>query len=112
MEVLWDHADVELTGREVADTLEGYAYTTVATVLDRLVHKELVRRRMDGRIIRFAAVGTGGSHTAVLMHQALAAGADPETALVRFAATLSPAEAATLRRTLEELASGTAAAGD
>ena len=31
----------------------GYAYTTVATVLDRLVHKGMVGRRMEGRAIKF-----------------------------------------------------------
>ena len=69
----------------------------MATVLDRLVRKELVRRRMDGRKIRFTPVGSPGAHAAVLMRQAMAAGSDPETALVTFAETLTPAEAATLR---------------
>jgi len=92
-----------MTGRDVADVLPGYAYTTVATVLDRLAQKGLVRRRMDGRTIRFAATGTGATHTAVQMHEALAATSDPDAALVRFAATVSQSEAAVLRRALEEL---------
>ncbi len=75
----------------------------MATVLDRLVHKGLVRRRMDGRSIRFAAVGTQGAHTAVLMHEALSHGQDPDAALAHFAGILSPEEAAVLRASLAGL---------
>ena len=89
--------------RDVADVLPDYAYTTVATVLDRLVHKGLVQRRMDGRTIQFTGVGTPGTHTAVLMHEALAVDRDTDAALLRFAETLSPSEAAVLRRALNAL---------
>ena len=75
----------------------------MATVLDRLVHKGLVRRRMDGRAIRFAANGSQGAHTAVLMHETLSRGDDPEAALARFAEILSPEEAAVLRASLAAL---------
>jgi predicted transcriptional regulator len=103
MTILWDHAPDESTGRALANALPQHAYTTVATVLDRLVHKGLVRRRMGGRTIYFAAVGTEGAHTAVLMHEALADGHDPGAALVQFAGTLSPEEAAVLRSSLDAL---------
>jgi predicted transcriptional regulator len=103
MDILWEGADRELSGRDVADALPGYAYTTVATVLDRLSHKGLVRRRMDGRSIRYAAIGTPGAHAAVLMHEALAVARDPDSALVRFAETLSSSEASILRSALNEL---------
>jgi predicted transcriptional regulator len=102
MDVLWDWNGGELAGRAVADALPGYAYTTVATVLDRLVHKGLVRRRMEGRTIRFAAAGTRAAHTAVLMHEALGATRDPDAALVRFAQTVSPKEAEVLRAVLDD----------
>jgi predicted transcriptional regulator len=95
----------------VADSLSEHAYTTVATVLDRLVHKGLVRRRMDGRTIRFAAVGTPGAHTAVLMHEALSDGQDPSSALAHFAGILSPDEAAVLRASLDALEHGTGSNG-
>ena len=36
-----------MAGREVAGLLPENAYTTVATVLDRLVHKGLVQRKME-----------------------------------------------------------------
>jgi predicted transcriptional regulator len=103
MDILWEASDRELSGRDVADVLPEYAYTTVATVLDRLVHKGLVRRRMNGRSIRFGAIGTRGAHTAVLMHEALAVDGDRDAALVRFAETLSPTEAAILRHSLDAL---------
>ncbi|MGD0395070.1 MAG: BlaI/MecI/CopY family transcriptional regulator [Acidimicrobiales bacterium] len=102
IEVLWNEPGREQTGREVANALSGYAYTTVATVLDRLTHKGLVRRRLEGRTIRFAATGTGATHTAVVMYEALEETPDLDAALVRFAETISDAEAAALRRALDK----------
>lgn len=103
MEIVWSRSDTELKVREVADGLPEYAYTTVATVLDRLVHKGVVRRRRDGRTVLFTSVGTPGAHTAVLMHEALAVDRDTDAALLRFAETLSTSEAAILRRGLDAL---------
>jgi predicted transcriptional regulator len=100
MEILWEDPGRELSGRDVANVLSGSAYTTVATVLDRLVGKGLVRRRMDGGSIRFAPIGTESAYTAVLMREALAADGDPKSALMRFAQTLSSAEASVLRHWL------------
>jgi predicted transcriptional regulator len=103
MDILWEEPGQALAGRDVASLLPENAYTTVATVLDRLVHKGLVHRKMEGRFIRFTAIGTPGAHTALLMHEALAIGGDDrESALVRFAETLSPAEAAVLAQTLRD----------
>lgn len=101
--ILWEEPDRAMTGRDVAQRLAENAYTTVATVLDRLVHKGLVRREMEGRHIRFTAIGSPGAHTAVLMHEALAAGGDDRNAaLVRFAQNLTPEEVAVLRRSLRD----------
>lgn len=91
MDVLWAQPGAELTGREVYSELPGYAYTTVATVLDRLARKGEVRRRKEGRTIRFAATGTGSTHTAKAMREALEAAADPREALARFLEAI-PAE--------------------
>ncbi len=101
IEILWNEPGHEQTGREVANELPDYAYTTVATVLDRLAHKGLVRRRREGRTIRFASTGTGAAHTAVLMHDALGATSDTDAALARFAEIVSPEEAAVLRQALD-----------
>jgi predicted transcriptional regulator len=103
MDVLWEKPGRELAGRDVADALPGYAYTTVTTVLDRLVHKGLVSRRMDGRTIRFSTTGSRAAHTAELMHEALIVDRDPGSALVRFAETLSREEETVLRRALDKV---------
>ena len=100
MEILWKDPSQELTGRDVADVFPESAYTTVATVLDRLVRKGLVRRRTVRGSIHFAAIGTQGAYTAMLMREALSAGDDPEAALVRFTEILSPSEVAVLRNSL------------
>jgi predicted transcriptional regulator len=104
--LVWDLHDPEPTVGDVADVLPEYAYTTIATVLDRLVNKGLLSRRRDGRSIRFAPIGVRGAHTAVVMRQALVADGDPSAALVCFADTLSPSEVAVL---LDALAQRTSA---
>ncbi len=104
MEILWEASGREVTGRQVADLLPGYAYTTVATVLDRLSHKGLVLRRKEGRTIRFMVTGTPAAHTAMLMHETLKVTSDPEGALACFAELVSASEAVILRRAFEERA--------
>ncbi len=105
IDVLWEVPDRELTGRDVSDVLPEYAYTTVATVLDRLVHKGLVTRRMEGRIIRFSTTDSRAAHTAQMMHDALVEAHDPDAALTRFAEAMTPSEANALRRALAALES-------
>lgn len=100
IDVLWEVPGRELTGRDVANRLPDYAYTTVATVLDRLFRKNLVRRRLDGRTIKFAATGSGATHTATLMREALGLTGDRDAALISFAESVSPSEADVLRRAL------------
>jgi predicted transcriptional regulator len=102
MEILWTHGGDELTARNVADVLPDYAYTTVATVLDRLVHKGIVRRRMVDRSVRFAPLGSQGAYAAVLMREALSEGRDSATALTQFVGSLSAEEAAVLRASMED----------
>jgi len=100
MEIVWESGDREVSVRDVADALPNHAYTTVATVLDRLVHKGILHRRLDARTIRFATVGSKGTHTAVLMQRLLTEDGDPEAALQRFAESLSDSDASVLRRSL------------
>jgi predicted transcriptional regulator len=82
----------------VANGFPEHAYTTVTTVLGRLVHRGLLHCQLDGRSIRFAVVGNRAAPTAVLMHEDLFAGNDPDATLVIFSPTLSPTEATILRR--------------
>jgi predicted transcriptional regulator len=102
MDLLWEDPGREFTGRDVAKALPDYAYTTVATILDRLVQKLMVNRRMEGRAIRFSTTGTRADHTAELMHETLVITGDTDAALLRFAETLSRSEAAVLRRALDQ----------
>lgn len=100
MDVLWASMGTGLTVREVSEQLPHHAYTTVLTVLDRLGRKQLVRRTKDGRAHRYQAVASREAYTAELMHEALGAAPDPEAVLVRFAETVTSAEAVVLRRAL------------
>ena len=103
MEILWESKDREMSVRDVAGELPEYAYTTVATVLDRLVNKGMLTRRMHGRAILFAVVGSEGAHTAVLMRKALEEDSDPDAALSCFVEGLSDSEASALRRALDQV---------
>ena len=102
MEVLWEGPGRERTGREVADAFPDYAYTTLSTVLDRLVTKELLDRRQDGRVIHYSATNTRAVHTALLMQEALNATRDPDAALACFAQGLSASQADALRMALDD----------
>ena len=103
MEVLWK-AGTEMSGSEVAGELPSYAYTTVATVLDRLSHKGLVRRRWEGRARRYEPTGSQSEHTASLMHEALRDDNEPGSALKAFVASLSSEEREALRHVLQKRA--------
>lgn len=88
MEILWGDLAREFSAREVADQLPDYAYTTIATVLDRLVGKELLQRRLEGRVVMFTAADTRAVHTAELMLEVLNATRDPDGALAAFSQRL------------------------
>jgi len=103
MDILWDAGGRALSGREVADQLPDRAYTTVLTILDRLRRKKLVERSDDGKVHVFRAVATREAYMAELMVQSLDGARDRSAVLVRFAATVSPEEAAVLRAALEGL---------
>lgn len=94
------------SGREVHDKLAGrdLAYTTVMTVLDRLVAKDVVERERDGRAFRYSPRLSRAAMTAELMHEALeVTGADRSQALVSFVGEARPEDLAALRRALADL---------
>lgn len=101
MEVLWDNSGQPLRGRAVADKLPEYAYTTVATVLDRLSRKGQVRRTTEGRVNLYSATGSAGDHAAKAMRQALESAHDPADALAQFVAGMPAGQLGTLRRALD-----------
>ena len=106
MDLLWD-ADAPLTGREVLDLLtptRDLAYTTVATILDRLARKHVVARERHGRAFTYAPRVGRDELTVTLMHEVLAsAGEDRTAALVHFAETASVDDAQALRDALARI---------
>lgn len=110
MDVLWG-ATSPLTVREVQDGLEAsgtrdLAYTTVMTVLDRLGTKEMVSRERDGRAFRYTAALFREAATAEALNATLDSSGDRTAALLHFARTVDPAEAAALRAALDEIDAG------
>lgn len=96
MNTLWERPGDQVTVRQLAERFPEHAYTTVATVLDRLAGKGMVRRDSGQRVVRYAANGSRSAHTAMLMVDALRRSDDPLEALNSFARTLLPAEVAAL----------------
>ena len=112
LECLWDldaaadQGSRGASGREVHARLAGrdLAYTTVMTVLDRLVAKDVVVREREGRAFRYSPRLGRAAMTAELMREALeVTGADRGQALVSFVGEASEEDLEVLRRALAEL---------
>jgi predicted transcriptional regulator len=71
------------TGKELLARFDDrtIAYTTLMTVLGRLVEKGLAQRVPEGRVIRFRAAGDADQLTAQAMAQLLASARDPRAVL-------------------------------
>lgn len=93
LEELWLAADW-LNGREVWERLgdDSRAYTTVMTILSRLVDKGLVEREVRGRGHVYRAAGDRDELTAKAISSLLAATADPRSALAHFVEGLDDPE--------------------
>jgi predicted transcriptional regulator len=104
MEVLWERA-TPATAREVGRTLadRDLAYTTVMTVLDRLAKKGFVQREQVGRAWSYTPTASREAYITRLMLDALDLTGDRDAALVRFARSVSGAEAELLREALDEV---------
>jgi len=112
MDVLWD-ADGEVSVRDVhaALTDRDLAYTTVMTVLVRLVGKGLAERELDGRAWRYRPARSRQDLTADAMNEALGTDeAGRSAALVAFVEKVTPDEADLLRKALAALEGSSAAA--
>jgi predicted transcriptional regulator len=85
LDVLWS-ARTWLSGREVWERLgdESRAYTTVMTVLGRLVDKSLVERVEEGKGHVYRAAGDPDELTAQAIRSLLSATAHPRVALAHF----------------------------
>lgn len=102
MEVVWARAEpatVRAVHEELAD--RGLAYTTVMTVLTRLAAKGVVRRKRSGRAWLYAPAASREEYVAELMLEALEMTGDRDSALVRFAQSVTTDEADALRKALE-----------
>lgn len=117
MEALWagcEPGGAGMTGREVLAALAGrdLAYTTVMTVLDRLAGKRMALRERDGQAWRYRPAAPREAYVAQLMLEALdlaepTSGQDRSgrgAALIRFARSVTGADAELLRRALTEQA--------
>ncbi|MET8243906.1 BlaI/MecI/CopY family transcriptional regulator [Streptomyces sp. NPDC005202] len=100
---LWA-ADGPLTAAQVNERLPGdLAYTTVLTILSRLVDKGMVTRHKAGRSYAFAPARDEATHTAGQMRSLLEHGSDREAVLSRFVDELSADDERLLQRLLGEL---------
>ena len=105
MAELWA-ADEPLPVRAVLERLQTgreLAYTTVMTVLENLRRKGLVERIKAGRAYDYRPLLSREEHTATLMQEVLAGGADRRVTLLRFAEQIPPAELASLRAALDAI---------
>lgn len=85
LQVLWE-ATEPMTGRELCEALPGgpRAYTTVMTVVGRLVDKGLVEKISDGRGFRYQAAGDLEHLTAKAIGQLVSSAGDPAAVLAYF----------------------------
>jgi predicted transcriptional regulator len=105
LEALWA-AGGWVSGRQLWESLgdESRAYTTVMTVLSRLVGKKLVERVEDGRGHRYRAAGDPDELTAQAIRSLLSAAQDPRMALAHFVEGLEdPVMLAELAAVLERV---------
>ncbi|KHL15891.1 UNVERIFIED_CONTAM: hypothetical protein LK11_19175 [Mumia flava] len=105
MDRLWD-AETPMTGRSVLESLRDrdLAYTTVTTILDRLVGKGFAGRDRVGRSYQYHASVGRDELTAQMLRSVLdSAGDDATGALVHFAEQATDDEAEALRRALERI---------
>ncbi|HLH45582.1 MAG TPA: BlaI/MecI/CopY family transcriptional regulator [Acidimicrobiales bacterium] len=93
LDVLWS-ARSWLSGRDVLERLgdESRAYTTVMTVLGRLVDKSLVVRVEEGKGHLYRAAGDPDELTAQAIRSLLQATAHPRVALAHFIDSLDDPE--------------------
>lgn len=103
---LWAAAK-PLTPGETAAAVGGQlAYTTVQTILTRLVAKGVVAREQVGRAFAYTPVLDQAGVVASRMRAALTSGGDASAVLSRFVGTLTPEEEQALARLLQQRRGG------
>jgi predicted transcriptional regulator len=90
-----------LTPGEVGDRLDGdLSYSTVVTILGRLLSKRILTRSRHGRAYAYRPVADMAGLAALRMHQVLSAVSDRDAVLARFVGDLSAADEALFRQLL------------
>jgi len=103
MAIVWA-ADGPVTGRVVVDELtqeRPVAYTTVLTVMDRLVRKGMLTRQRSGRAHTYQAATSRAAYTAELMASVLGSSDDRSAVLLHFVEQIPPDQAAALQAALD-----------
>lgn len=105
LRVLWA-ADGPLSPREINDRLDaGYAYTSVATILTRLLAKDLVVRHPAGRAFVYEAFVDEPDLAARRIGELLDSSSDRSQVLNRFIGSLSARETRVIRAMLDKASS-------
>jgi predicted transcriptional regulator len=101
MRVLWD-AEGPLLPGEITDRLDGgYAYTSIATILSRLLAKGLVERSPAGRAFAYRPVIDEPDLAVRRIGELLDASSDRSQVLSRLIGNLSDREASAIRAMLD-----------
>jgi predicted transcriptional regulator len=103
MAVIWA-ADSPVTGRAVVDELNrerAVAYTTVLTVMDRLVDKGMLTKQRTGRAHTYQAATSRAGYTAELMASVLGSSDDRSAVLLHFVEHIPPDQADALQAALD-----------
>jgi predicted transcriptional regulator len=102
MRVLWA-ADGPLSPREINDRLDaGYAYTSVATILTRLLAKDLVVRSPSGRAFVYQARVDEPDLAARRIGELLDSASNRSQVLSRFIGSLSAKETRAIKAMLDK----------
>jgi BlaI family transcriptional regulator, penicillinase repressor len=102
MDALWEHESAEATVKDIAQSFPDLAYTTVATMLDRLTEKGLARCRVENHIKQFSGNGSRAAYTAMAMYESLSKTSEAGAALGRFVQILGSKEREQLKEALEQ----------
>src|SRR3972149_2191660 len=108
MDVLWDRDEV--TGREVFEEVSRgrpLAFTTILTVLDRLLKKGLIRRTKRGRLFVYTAAMSRNDFVRQVSHEVLQgimdiSASSAATSFVDILYKTSPEEIERLSKLIEE----------
>lgn len=100
LSILWA-SEVALQPGQIRDRLgDQLAYTSVATVLGRLLTKKLVERDGDGRAFAYSAIVDESELAARRINDVLSSSSDRREVLAGFVNTLSKRDAAEIRKML------------